>query len=83
MDVIVEMVAKEPPTWSLVDLLGRKMGVVVENKPAQFTIQPAGMAVGTMEGLRGGPFSSLDLALAEIERHTRGVCRRNPGADGV
>jgi hypothetical protein len=31
-----------------------------------------------MAGIDHGPHASLDAALAEIERHTRGVCRRNP-----
>lgn len=83
MDVTVELVGQEPSTWSLVDLLGRAMGEVIEIRPTQFTIFPAGLAIGTMQGLRCGPFSSLDLALGEIERHTRGVCRRKPGDDGA
>jgi hypothetical protein len=34
-----------------------------------------------MSGMKHGPHVSLDAALAEIEKHTRGVCRRNPGED--
>jgi hypothetical protein len=42
-------------------------------------IHPEGHASETMAGIQQGPHASLDAALAEIERHTRGVCRRNPG----
>ena len=38
-------------------------------------------AVKTMAGIERGPHKSLDLALAAIERHTRGVCRREPSED--
>jgi hypothetical protein len=34
-----------------------------------------------MAGIDQRPHASLDAALAEIERHTRGVCRRSPGED--
>jgi len=40
-----------------------------------------GHALETMAGIEQGPHASLDAALAEIEGHTRGVCRRNPGED--
>jgi hypothetical protein len=43
------------------------------------TICPEGHALETMAGIEQGPHASLDAARAEIERHTRGVCRRNPG----
>jgi hypothetical protein len=39
-------------------------------------IYPAGQAIETMQAMRRGPFRSLDAALAEIERFTRGTCRR-------
>lgn len=83
MDVIVTRVPGEPGAWSLVDLLGRSMGFIVETSPGKFVVNPAGFAVETMAGLRSGPFGSLDAALAEIERHTRGVCRRRPGRDSI
>jgi hypothetical protein len=44
-------------------------------------IYPAGQAIETMQAMRRGPFRSLDAALAEIERFTRGTCRRV--AEGV
>jgi hypothetical protein len=47
-----------------------------------FTIHPEGHALMTMAGMKEGPHPTLDAALAEIEKHTRGVCRRDPGEDG-
>lgn len=66
--------------WTLADLLGRSMGRISTDADT-FTIHPDGHAVETMTGIKSGPFSSLDAALTEIETHTRGVCRRNPGED--
>ena len=67
--------------WNLADLLGRSMGCVEETSAAEFSIRPDGHALETMAGIERGPYASLDAALAEIERHTRGVCRRNRGED--
>ena len=67
--------------WRLTDLLGRSMGSIVKNASHQFTIYPEGHALETMAGIEQGPHASLDAALAEIERHTRGVCRRSTGED--
>ena len=69
--------------WELADLLGRPMGKITQTAANEFTIQPEGHALTTMVGIRLGPHASLDDALAEIEKHTRGVCRRDPGEDGV
>ena len=80
MDVIVTPTA-DGTVWSLTDLLGRPMGHIVETSIKQFTIHPAGHALETIAGIEHGSFASLDDALAEIEKHTRGVCRRNPGDD--
>ena len=80
MDVIVTPTA-DGTVWSLTDLLGRPMGRIVETSLKQFTIQPDGRALETMAGIEHGPFASLDDALAEIEKHTRGACQRNPGDD--
>jgi len=62
--------------WLLTDLLGRAMGYVEERAQGEFMIYPAGQAIETMQAMRRGPFRSLDAALAEIERFTRGTCRR-------
>jgi hypothetical protein len=80
MDVIVTS-AEGGTVWQLTDLLGRSMGRITASAPRQFMIYPEGHASETMAGIRQGPHASLDAALAEIERHTRGVCRRNPGED--
>jgi hypothetical protein len=52
------------------------MGAVVRSGN-EFTIVPDGHALETMETIKRGRFSSLDDALAEIEKHTRGTCRLN------
>jgi hypothetical protein len=57
------------------------MGRIAEASPARFVIHPDGHALETMDGMNNGPHVSLDAALAEIEKHTRGVCRRKPGQD--
>src|SRR3954447_14735614 len=74
MDITVRRTG-EGSTWSLEDLLGRPMGSIAEDRPKHFTIHPEGQALETMRGLSPGPYASLDAALAEIETHTRGVCR--------
>jgi hypothetical protein len=80
MDVIVTH-AEQGTVWQLTDLLGRSMGCIIQSSPDQFVIHPEGHAVETMTGIQLGPHVSLDAALAEIERHTRGVCRRTRGED--
>jgi hypothetical protein len=61
----------------MTDLLGRSMGRIAERTAGNFVIEPEGQAVGTMADIRSGPHPTLDAALAEIEKHTRGVCRRS------
>ena len=80
MDIIVTT-RKSGRAWGLADLLGRSMGRVTHSADNGYLIQPAGQALETMDGMRLGPHASLDAALAEIERHTRGTCRRKPGQD--
>ena len=46
-----------------------------------FIIHPDGHALETMAGIEQGRHASLDAALAEIEKHTRSLCQRNPGQD--
>jgi hypothetical protein len=81
LDVIVTP-SDDRKAWNLADLLGRSMGCIEETSATEFVIQPDGHALETMSSMRQGPYASLDAALAEIEKHTRGVCRRNPGEDG-
>lgn len=77
MDVTVTPASRDR-TWDLTDLLGRSMGHIVEDN-TWFRIDPAGGALETMAGMDFGPHPSLDAALAEIERHTRSVCRHARG----
>ena len=80
MDVIVTG-SDGGKTWQLADLLGRSMGYIEESVPGSFRIHAEGHAVETMAEIEPGPFPTLDAALAEIERHTRGTCRHQPGED--
>ena len=76
MDVIVTEIPNEK-SWGLTDLLGRDMGRVTEAKAGTFVIHPAGNAVETFAVIVSMQYASLDSALAAIEEHTRGVCRRS------
>lgn len=67
--------------WALEDLLGRSMGRIASTSAGAFTIHPDGPALDVMAEISAGPYASLDDALAEIEKHTRGTCRRPPGQD--
>jgi hypothetical protein len=78
VDLIV-VPAEGGTVWHLTDLLGRSMGNIREDASRQFMIYPEGRAFETMADIQRGPHVSLDAALAEIERHTRGVCRRSTG----
>jgi hypothetical protein len=75
MDVIVTP-AEGGTVWQLTNLLGRSMGRIAASAPRQLLIYSEGHASAYSKGL-----PSLDVALAEIERRTRGVCLRNPGED--
>jgi hypothetical protein len=77
VDVVVTP-AHGGAAWNLTDLLGRPMGQIVEEEARQFFIDPAGLALDTMQGIKPGPHPSLDAALREIETHTRGTCRHAP-----
>ena len=80
MDVVVTA-AERGTVWQLTDLFGRSMGSIAESGSNQFTISPEGHALETMAGMQQGPHASLDAALAEIERRTRGFCRRDSGEE--
>jgi hypothetical protein len=61
------------------DGIGRELIALIQ---AGFSsVYPEGHALETMARIEQGPHASLDAALAEIERHTRGVCRRSTGED--
>jgi len=78
MDLIIKQ--SSSTRWDLIDLLGRNAGHVELALSGSFRILPAARAVATMATLSPGPYCSLDAALAAIETHTRGVCRREPEA---
>jgi len=75
VDVLVTQIP-DRNEWRLADLLGRDMGRVIERQPGTFFIEPAGQAVETMAEMKTRPYATVDAALAAIELHTRGVCRR-------
>jgi hypothetical protein len=75
LDIIVTS-APDETAWLLTDLLGRPMGQVKQDDAGAFRLVTAGQALETMKAMKHGPFASLDAALAEIERFTRGSCRR-------
>ena len=72
MDINVKLTT--PTIWTLTDLLGRSLGTI-EGARETFKIHAKGFALESMDGISTGPFASLDDALAEIEKHTRGACR--------
>jgi hypothetical protein len=80
LDVIVTPIG-DGKAWNLTDLLGRPLGRITEVSAEQSTIHPGGHALEAMAGIEHGPFASLDAALAVIDKHTWGVCRRNPAED--
>jgi hypothetical protein len=57
------------------------MGRITLTKPGTFMIRPAGNAAKTLAIVASKPYATLDIALAAIEEHTRGVCRRAPQED--
>lgn len=75
MDIVVTPDPDET-AWMLTDLLGRPMGQVSQDVAGAFRLVTAGQGLETMKAMKHGPFASLDAALAEIERFTRGSCRR-------
>ncbi len=54
MDITVKPVEGQT-AWSLVDLLGRSMGRIVEDPSKNFTIHPEGVVRETMNGMSDGP----------------------------
>jgi hypothetical protein len=78
MDIIVTP-SHRPDEWLLTDLFGRSLGVIQQTSPGRLTVQPEGRAAEIMPGISHAAFASLDAALTDIEKRTRGVCRRAPG----
>ena len=79
LDVMVTSV-EERNEWRLTDLLGRSVGLIRTTEVGDFLVEPEGKAQAAITGMRCGPFGSLDDALAAIETHTRGACRRESGS---
>jgi hypothetical protein len=76
MDITVAQSA-QPDEWFLTDLFGRSLGAIRQTSPGRFIVQPEGGAVETMSGISHAEFASLDAALADIEKRTRGICRKS------
>jgi hypothetical protein len=77
LDITVTAIPNQN-SCGLTDLLGRDMGRITETEPGTFMIRPAGNAMETVAASTSRPYPSLDSALAAIEEHARGVCRRAP-----
>lgn len=73
MDITVKAAA-DGTSWTMIDLLGRTMGQIVQTG-STYSVEPAGHAIETMHAMKRGPFASLNDALREIETHTRGTCQ--------
>lgn len=80
MDVTVTRAKDDPQTWTLADLLGRPVGYIT-GAGRRFVIEPDERARASLTGLKWGPYPSLNEALAAIEKHTHGACRRAPEED--
>ena len=74
MDVVVTRAPGGVLAWDLTDLLGRPLGQVAEARGRQFFID-LNERGHILPNANLGPHASLDAALAEIEKHTHGVCR--------
>ncbi len=61
-------------SWSLEDRLARTLGTITLSNEGQFLIRPVH---GKLSGIKTGPFTSLDLAMVEIESDKRRVPAHN------
>jgi len=64
--------------WSLVDLLGRPLGRIIEEPGTRFAIEATERGKASAN-LVLGSYPSLDEALSAIEKHARGTCRLAKG----
>ncbi len=76
MDIVVTQTGLG--AWTLVDLLGRHMGVVEEIAGDEYRIAPGERVAESLRAMKHGPFATLDKALSEIETFTRSTCRIAP-----
>ena len=65
--------------WSLVDLLGRPLGRIIEEPGRRFIIEPNERGKDTLADVVRGPHPSLEEALSAIEKHTHGTCQLTKG----
>jgi len=72
MDITVTRTSSN--VWSLVDLLGRPLGRVIEEPGKRFTVE-ADERGKAMADVVWRSYPSLDEALSAIEKHTRGTCQ--------
>ena len=75
VDVIVTEIPNEN-SWGLTDQLGRDMGRITLSRPGTFMIRTAATRCKALAAVASKPYASLDIALAAIEEHTGGMCRR-------
>ena len=68
--------------WSLVDLLGRPLGRIIEERGKGFIIEPDGRGRELMARVNSGAHPSLNEALAEIEKHLHGTCQLTNSDEG-
>ena len=67
MDIIVTPTA--PGCWDLIDLLGRRVGMVKEAAPDEYRITPGERVSASMRAMKHGPFVTLDKAFRDRDIH--------------
>jgi hypothetical protein len=60
--------------WTLEDLLGRTAGHIELGLTGTYRVVVAERGLARLSQISPGPYLTLESALAEIERHTRGTC---------
>lgn len=75
MDVILEVTAR-PDELRLTDLLGRSLGCISAVTPRRWRVYPSGAGVELLLGISQIELTSIDAALAKIEKRMRGMCLR-------
>lgn len=80
MDVVVVPSAKRKDLWHLHDRLGRKVGMVTEEKPDCFVLNPAKDGPLASAAIKTSP--SLESAMDNIANETKGQCQLSERATG-
>jgi hypothetical protein len=73
MAIDVEVVPATLDAWDLRDRLGRPVGKITRSNGA-FRIEQVPSSQ-RLSGMTFGPFKTLDAAMSEIEKHTKGACQ--------